>query len=300
MTTSHDPHISVAVVTPTWNREHLLPALHASLRAQTDQTFSWIVVDDASSDATLETLQSLGSAGSLEGVVLAQDANRGKAASLNRAFEAGSADVYLVIDSDDVLFPDAIEIVRGKATEYMNHPEVGALYFRYLCGDAVIGPELPQDDRILSRSANDAAVGKYDGAVAYFHRAIEEFRYPEFDGETYVGPTVLQLLMHPRYEIAFVNQAIGRAEYQAGGLTASGRALRIANPRGMTVYSRLQREQARGLRARVVHGIKLHAYAWIGDVADRGFRTEDIVLRPLGALLGKYWTVRHGKLGGNQ
>ena len=56
MTVSTHMHPVVSIVTPTYNRAHLLPRVWASLVRQTETNFEWIVVDDGSSDDTREVV----------------------------------------------------------------------------------------------------------------------------------------------------------------------------------------------------------------------------------------------------
>ena len=42
----------LTVVTPTYNRAHLLSGCYESLRRQTRKDFEWIIVDDGSRDET--------------------------------------------------------------------------------------------------------------------------------------------------------------------------------------------------------------------------------------------------------
>lgn len=49
---------TVCVFTPTYNRAYVLPKLYKSLVSQTSRDFSWLVVDDGSTDNTAELVRS--------------------------------------------------------------------------------------------------------------------------------------------------------------------------------------------------------------------------------------------------
>jgi glycosyltransferase involved in cell wall biosynthesis len=49
---------SLTIFTPTFNRASLLPRLYDSLKAQTNQDFVWMIINDGSSDNTDEVVQS--------------------------------------------------------------------------------------------------------------------------------------------------------------------------------------------------------------------------------------------------
>ena len=50
-------HVEVSIIIPAYNAEATIPAVIASLQAQTMRDWEAIVVDDASTDATPEVLR---------------------------------------------------------------------------------------------------------------------------------------------------------------------------------------------------------------------------------------------------
>ena len=293
----------IAVVTATWNRLDLLGNLHDSLSNQTDQDFEWLVVDDASTDDTVEWLEGL-VAGNANVQFASNAQNLGKCASLNRLFRMSDADFYLVVDSDDTLLPDAISVVKSQVGKLANVTNVGAIFFSFSGADEsrLRSPNPFPDGIVIGRAAFNETYGKFDGCAGYFHRVVEKFEYPEYEAETYVGPTVLQLRMHPDYQICFTHTEVGVARYQPGGLTESGRQLRIANPMGMMEYCRLQAEQSSRFTGHMINCILYYAYRALFSKRSRTAApklTMRPALSPIAKLLGfglsNYWRRRHAR-----
>ncbi len=291
--------LTIAIVTPTYNRLPLLKRLYESLSLQCDSAFVWVVVDDCSTDGTQQWLAEVTAVSRFEIAVLRNDQNKGKCASLNVAFDSINAEFYLIVDSDDRLDDGAVRTVRAKAMEYAPANDVGAVFFCYRTagGDLLGAPGgADNEDVVMTRATYDESFGKYDGSVGYFRRVVERYRYPQFGGESYLGPTVLQLMMAPEFSLCFTHDVVGFAEYQADGLSASGRLLRMRNPLGMMTYASLQRQQSRSLSARLQHAVKYHAYrrlaaggpdcTALGEL--RGGRGERVPLL-LGICLALYW-----------
>jgi glycosyltransferase involved in cell wall biosynthesis len=99
---------TISIVTATYNCAQQLPRLIASLKAQTDRDFEWVVADGASNDGTLDVLRST------EGVQLVLSSQRdfGIYDALNRAIEQASGEHYIVVGADDVLDREAIANFR--------------------------------------------------------------------------------------------------------------------------------------------------------------------------------------------
>lgn len=254
----------ITIVTPTYNRRQLLERLYASLAGQSDFRFEWHVVDDASSDDTVSWVHAQQAHAPFTIRISVNSKNRGKCASLNHAFAATQSDFSLVVDSDDQLMPGAVRLVHEVLAGRVDDQRVGAVFFAYhdQLGNQIGSPPNGRDT-FMFRSAFDQTYGKYDGCVGYYRAVTDKYRYPEFENETYVGPTVLQLIMEPEFKVLFVRDVIGIAEYQGDGLTASGRALRIRNPQGMMVYSRLVANRSTRWLTSAKYRISYYAYSHI-------------------------------------
>jgi glycosyltransferase involved in cell wall biosynthesis len=117
------PANSVTVLIPTFNRAHLLVESLDSVLAQTRRPDQIIVINDGSTDDTLERLEPY--RGDIE--ILNKD-NAGKSAALNKALSVAKGDLIWVFDDDDIAEPDALEILLGLLDE---NPDADFAYGRH-------------------------------------------------------------------------------------------------------------------------------------------------------------------------
>ena len=96
------PNVSVCI--PTYNREILLRETLNSVFAQTYKDFEVVIVDDGSTDGTKQMLQKYGYK-----VRYYWQQNAGDAAARNRLIELAEGKYISFLDSDDLLYPDALE-----------------------------------------------------------------------------------------------------------------------------------------------------------------------------------------------
>jgi glycosyltransferase involved in cell wall biosynthesis len=73
----------ITVLTPTYNRAHILGRVYQSLLAQTFTRFEWIIVDGGSEDDTETLVKSWIDEDTLE-IIYRQQANLGQYAAVNR------------------------------------------------------------------------------------------------------------------------------------------------------------------------------------------------------------------------
>lgn len=97
----------VAVIIPTYNRLATLDRCLGSLEQQTFPGIEVIVVDDGSTDDTPALLDRLAGS-SRQNLRYIRQPNRGCAAARNTGLRQSHSDLFLFLDSDDALEPEAI------------------------------------------------------------------------------------------------------------------------------------------------------------------------------------------------
>jgi len=111
----------VAVVIPSYNHADYIGSALESVVAQSLAPERIVVVDDGSSDGSLEVIRAFGAAHPQTQLVLIPQANAGAHNALNRAIaEAGAVDYIAILNSDDLYEPARLE----KCVAFLDvHPE---------------------------------------------------------------------------------------------------------------------------------------------------------------------------------
>jgi glycosyltransferase involved in cell wall biosynthesis len=114
LASSQRPKVSICV--PTYNRKKYLKETLESIFSQTYKDYEIIVVDDGSTDGTEDMIKKLGVP-----ITYHWQENGGDAAARNKLIELARGKYISFIDSDDLLFPDAIErlvkVVEAEAED---------------------------------------------------------------------------------------------------------------------------------------------------------------------------------------
>ena len=115
--------MGIAVVIPVRNRAELVRPTLESIANQTRLPDQLILVDNASTDSTLETLREFASAH--PNVTVVSEPRPGAAEARNRGLEAVTEDYVLFFDSDDLMPKRHLEEVASEL-ERNNWPDIGA------------------------------------------------------------------------------------------------------------------------------------------------------------------------------
>lgn len=225
---------TLTVLTPAYNREKELHSLFASLCRQSVKDFSWLVVDDGSTDGTADFVRQCATKADFE-IKYYYKENGGKHTALNFALSRISTALVFIVDSDDSLTDDAIAVIYEKYSLYGADRDLCGFSFlrrkpdssEYMCGP------VPQDG-MLSTYCACRVNGGLDGDMAevWFTEKLREFPFPEFPGEKFLGEDTVLVKLSGKYKMRFFNKAIYISAYLDDGLTRNRRRHNIRSPRG--------------------------------------------------------------------
>ena len=174
--------MTVSVVIPTWNGRALLDAVLESLERQSLAADEVIVVDNGSTDGTVEHLRSRRPSVT----VVALGENTGFAAAVNRGIERASGDVVALVNNDIELHPEFLrELVAGLEAD-PGAASAAAKMLRFDDREVLdaAGDTLRWSGVALQRGQGERDRGQYDapgrvfsacaGAALYRRAAFEE------------------------------------------------------------------------------------------------------------------------------
>ncbi|HKF39452.1 MAG TPA: glycosyltransferase, partial [Candidatus Acidoferrum sp.] len=116
-----DPPPAVTVLIPAHNEESVIVQTVTSVLLSDLNDIRVIVVDDGSTDRTLELLET--NFGRNQAVHIIHQVNRGKAAALNHALSHAQTEMVVTIDADTEIEPDAIRLLL----RHFSDPKVAAV-----------------------------------------------------------------------------------------------------------------------------------------------------------------------------
>ena len=109
--------VTVSVIMPAYNSETYIRESIDSVLAQSFSDFELIVVDDGSTDATAEIVESYTD----NRIRLIRQANQGVSVARNTALEEANGQYITFLDSDDLYYPDCLKtllhLIQSNKTE---------------------------------------------------------------------------------------------------------------------------------------------------------------------------------------
>lgn len=231
---------SITIITPTYNRADLLPRLYESLCGQSCMDFEWMVIDDGSQDGTEALIQRYLHENVIP-VIYEKQQNAGKHTALNRGIAKIASELTFIVDSDDYLMPDAVKTILSYHEKWRNTDDLcGYSFLRCHQDGRVNTAYFPEDetlDTYLAVRINGNIGG--DKAEVFYTDILQKYPFPVFEGEKYMPEDVVWMRMSGPYRMLHVNKGIYVCDYLEGGLTQTGRRMKIHSPRGMMLRSEI-------------------------------------------------------------
>lgn len=225
----------ITVFTPTYNRAYIINNLYESLKKQTIKDFEWIIVDDGSEDNTTEIVEMFKKEGIID-IKYIKKQNGGKHTALNKGIENANGELFLTIDSDDILIENGLEILIDKWDCIKSKEDtcgIMALY-SYKNGECV-GSKFPKEKL---RASYTELYNKYgvsgDKGIAFKTDILKKYKYPEYEGVKFITENVVWHQISHEYKFDTINEPIAIIEYLEDGYTKN--CLKKELIRGM-VYS---------------------------------------------------------------
>jgi glycosyltransferase involved in cell wall biosynthesis len=111
----------IAIITPVYNRAHLLEETAASVLAQTSPNWEWHLVDDGSTDNSWQVMQVLATKDKRIKVHQRHRLPKNANTCRNIGVENSDAELLMFLDSDDVLTPTCIEERLKIVSDHSTH-----------------------------------------------------------------------------------------------------------------------------------------------------------------------------------
>lgn len=232
----------LTIFTPTYNRKELLERLYKSLCSQTSQDFIWLIVDDGSADGTGEYISSLSGMAPFKIDYHYQD-NGGKMRAHNRGVKLCSTELFLCVDSDDYLVPDAVSQIQDiwiKSRQSGLKDISGIVAYKGLSlTEKFPGGEFPECQVKKGRSTlRDIYLNGFHGetTLVFCSDILKTYLFPEIAGEKYIPEDYVYDQIDEKYQLVVWPHIITVCELKEGGYTDVAKKLRLENPAGWYLY----------------------------------------------------------------
>lgn len=257
--------MELTVFTPVYNRKELLKKLFVSLLKQSSFEFIWMIVDDGSTDGVAEEISAWKVDAPFE-IQLIQQNNQGKHVAHNTAVKACMTNLFVCVDSDDELMPDAVKKIL-EANQREAGKEVLGFYFRKVDTNGVIsgGNFQPNNSYIGLREIYHKYGFKGELVIVLKSKYAKMASFPVFPNEKFVSELVYYNEIDGLAPMCWIDDVIYRYEYQETGYSKNSNRLIANNPYGAAAGYFSEAQYA----TKILQRVKAYSeYLAISDVFD--------------------------------
>ena len=258
--------VNLTIFTPTYNRKHLLPVLYDSLKRQTCKEFTWLVIDDGSTDGTEEIFREWKNKDVGFKINYIKKANGGKHTAIEEANRVCNTKYIVCIDSDDYLTDTAVETMYKEMNMVDLISDVCGVVTRRMKsnGEPFYDRWAPNNTILFFNELYTKYGYKTDTCLIFKTDIIKNYHFPIFEDEKFVTESVFYNQFLYKYKILATTNLYYVADYMEDGYTAQGMKLFFKNPKGWAyalksnAYVNINNKSS--LKTRV--GASASFYAW--------------------------------------
>lgn len=196
------------IFTPCYNSAPFIERIKQSVGNQTYRDFEWIVVNDNSSDNTLELLEDYIKTVDFPVKLIDNKKNMMLAVNYNLAVEQTEGEYFVTLDHDDEYSPRYLEIMDELIKKY-NRPDVAGVVARCQTQFGKITPIPDYTSPLMNwfEYAKDRN-GNYTGEVPRAFKTAVLRKYMPFDPKLVHNPLIEAMMSYDGYTFITSNEII--------------------------------------------------------------------------------------------
>ena len=226
--------------TPCYNSAPFIDRIKASVENQTFRDFEWIVVNDNSSDNTLELLEEYIKTVEFPVKLINNKTNKMLAVNYNLAVEQTEGEYFVTLDHDDEYSPKYLEIMDELIKQYDN-PQVAGVVARAQTQYGKVTPTPSYSQPLMNwfEYSKDKK-GNSTGEVPRAFKTDILKKYMPFDAKLVHNPLIEAMMSYDGYTFITTNKIIRKYYvYETAQQSISNKR---TNRLAYYKYSELQKE----------------------------------------------------------
>ena len=252
----------IDVFTPTYNRAYCLGNVYDGLVKQTYQNFTWVLIDDGSSDNTQELVKGFIDEGKID-IIYYRQSNQGRFSAFNTAKQFLKHELVVTVDSDDYLLSDGLKKIYQSWEKLGDNKKYysGIIAHFETQNGKMLGTEFP--DGINSERIYvlyDKYGLKGDKYLCFRNDLLQKYEYPLYNGEKFGGDELVFNWINDEYPMWILREIVAHRDYMPDSITNNLLKNHLLSSNGMADH---YNEQIRVERCNKKNIIK-HCIGYIG------------------------------------
>ncbi|MGL5117736.1 MAG: glycosyltransferase family A protein [Plesiomonas shigelloides] len=229
--------MKLTIFTPIYNREILIRRVYESLINQKFKDFEWLIINDGSTDNSEQIIKSFIEENKIN-IRYYFKKNGGKHTAYNLAIEKAKGDLFLILDSDDIVLENGIYKILNIWEKYRDKKKLLGISGVDLDKNLnIIGDFYPKDGLVCSHlEMREKFRIKGDKTEIFQTKYLKGLYFEKYKNEKFLTEAILFDKLYSKYKTIFFNIPLIIRDYQKDGLSDNSLRLRTQNPLGAMYY----------------------------------------------------------------